>query len=320
MWRLLFVGVLALATRSTTNAGDGPFVFSYFKGDGEDGLHLAWSEDGLKWLPLNGDRPLTSPQVGGKLMRDPSIVRGPDGVFHMVWSSGWWDLGFGYAFSKDLVHWSQHRFIPVNEKVKGAKNTWAPDLYFDKTSKRFFIVFATTVPGRFPETDQGGDHNHRQYWVSTTDFRDFTAPEIAFNPGHNSIDGTLFERDGELALIYKDERPGQKRLKMASTPTIGQPWKRSNEPILDRDWVEGPTVLRVGKVWRVYFDCYTKGHYGAGESPDGIHWRDISDQVSFPKGARHGTAFTVPEEILAGLRKMAPDGGPAGPAESRQRK
>lgn len=300
----VIIFLVVLAGASVARAEDGPFLFSYFKGNGEDGLHLAWSEDGLAWEALNTDKPLTSPQVGGKLMRDPSIARGPDGVFHMVWSSGWWDRGFGHASSRDLIHWSRHRYIPVNEKVEGAKNTWAPDLFFDKPSGRFVIMFATTVPGRFPETDKGGDHNHRLYWVTTRDFQDFSDPVMGFNPGRNCIDGTLFASDGGLTLIYKDERPGHKRLHAATTKAIGQPWKMDDRPILERDWVEGPTVLRVGGVWRLYFDCYTKGHYGAAESADGILWRDITGKVSFPKGARHGTAFPVPREILEGLRKL----------------
>src|SRR5262245_42876473 len=32
------------------------FLFSYFTRNGDDGLHLAYSEDGIKWLPLNGAR------------------------------------------------------------------------------------------------------------------------------------------------------------------------------------------------------------------------------------------------------------------------
>tara|TARA_R110001583_G_scaffold27453_4_gene98135 strand:+ start:1731 stop:1904 length:174 start_codon:yes stop_codon:yes gene_type:complete len=32
------------------------YLFSYFKGNGEDGLHLASSEDGLKWEALNNDK------------------------------------------------------------------------------------------------------------------------------------------------------------------------------------------------------------------------------------------------------------------------
>jgi len=31
------------------------FMFSYFKNNGEDGLHLAYSMDGLKWKALNND-------------------------------------------------------------------------------------------------------------------------------------------------------------------------------------------------------------------------------------------------------------------------
>ncbi len=117
---VVVIAIGALSTRfaqAEAAPGEGCFVFSYFKGNGADGLHLAWSRDALHWEPLNDDQPLTSPSVGGKLMRDPSIVRGPDGVFHMVWSTGWWDLGFGYASSKDLMHWSEQRFVPVNKEV-----------------------------------------------------------------------------------------------------------------------------------------------------------------------------------------------------------
>ena len=32
------------------------FMFSYFKNNGEDGLHLAYSMDGLKWKALNNDQ------------------------------------------------------------------------------------------------------------------------------------------------------------------------------------------------------------------------------------------------------------------------
>ncbi len=280
------------------------YLFSYFKGNGEDGLHLAWSSDGLRWESLNGDRPFVSPQVGGKLMRDPSIIRDAKGIFHMVWSTGWWDLGFGYSSSKDLVHWEEQQFIGVNESVEGAKNTWAPDLFFDEKSAQFVIVFSTTVPGRFPETDQGGDHNHRMYFITTQDFSKFSAPKILFNPGYNSIDGTIFAIGEGLTLIYKDERPGEKQLHAATTDLLGDPWTSSGIPILPRDWVEGPTVLKVGDVWRLYFDCYQDGHYGAAESKDGVLWRDITDSIQIPPGFRHGTAFAVDEETLRPLLQL----------------
>lgn len=287
-------------------ASGNTFLFSYFKNNGEDGLHLAWSQDGLKWESVNSDQPLTKPSVGGKLMRDPCIVQGPDGVFHMVWSSGWEDLGFGYASSKDLVHWSEHRWIEVNRDVAGAKNTWAPDLFYDSANKRFVIIYATTIPGAFPDVGKEGDWNHRHYLVTTTDFSTFSKPVLFYNPGFNSIDGTLTQFGDRILLTFKDERPGEKRLYQVIASSLNQPFSQPHKPIIDRDWVEGPSVLKVGNVWRLYFDCYTKGHYGAAESQDGSEWHDITDKLQTPSGMRHGTAFAVPPEILQGLLQRAP--------------
>ena len=59
----------------------------------------------------------------------------------------------------------------------------------------------------------------------------------------------------------------------------------------------------MGDRWLVYFDCYTKARYVAAESRDGIAWRDITDTVRFPEGARHGTAFTVSRAVLESLRE-----------------
>jgi len=61
------------------------YLFSFFKGNGEDGLHLARSHDGLRWNALNHDRSFLTPQAGtDKLMRDPCILQDKDCIFHMV--------------------------------------------------------------------------------------------------------------------------------------------------------------------------------------------------------------------------------------------
>lgn len=39
---------------------------------------------------LNQDRSFLKPATGGdKLMRDPAILPGPDGIFRMVWTVSW---------------------------------------------------------------------------------------------------------------------------------------------------------------------------------------------------------------------------------------
>ena len=69
---------------------DEAFLISYFKNNGEDGLHLAFSHDGLKWEALNSDKSILTPELSkDKLMRDPCIIKGPDEKFHMVWTVSW---------------------------------------------------------------------------------------------------------------------------------------------------------------------------------------------------------------------------------------
>src|SRR5690606_28588980 len=104
------VGAFLLAAselvRHIETQQDSVYAFSYFKGNGEDGLHLAYSYDGFRWTALNGDRSLLKPELSkDKLMRDPCIIRGGDGRFHMVWTVSWTDRDIGYASSTDLQNW-----------------------------------------------------------------------------------------------------------------------------------------------------------------------------------------------------------------------
>ena len=90
------------------------YLFSFFKDNGQDGLHLASSTDGLKWSALNNNKSFLTPEIGkDKLMRDHCIIKGGDSKFHMVWTTSWTDNGIGYANSSDLIHWSKQKFIPV---------------------------------------------------------------------------------------------------------------------------------------------------------------------------------------------------------------
>ena len=47
---------LSLWSVMTVFAGETAYLFSYFINDSKDGLHLAYSYDGLNWLPLHGGR------------------------------------------------------------------------------------------------------------------------------------------------------------------------------------------------------------------------------------------------------------------------
>lgn len=286
------------------------YLFSYFLGNGEDGLHLAWSPDGLKWEALKDGKSFLTPAVGkSKLMRDPCVTIGPDGMFHMVWTDSWDSTTIGYAFSKDLIKWSEQRAIPVMQDEPATKNCWAPEIIYDPALKRFVIFWATTIPGRFPETEQAGnnDNNHRIYATTTKDFKKFSPTKLFFDPGFNCIDSTILPYKGKAIMFFKDETKlptPMKNLRIATAPTIAGPYVVEQTPINPPgSWVEGPSALEVGNEIILYFDSYTQHHYSALSSGDLHTWKDITAQLSMPKGIRHGTAFTVSGEIVRKLLK-----------------
>jgi hypothetical protein len=317
--------VLLASLLSSAPAGAEPgferaLLFSYFTGNGEDGLHLAWSEDGLAWTPLRGGASCLAPTVGAdRLMRDPSLVQGPDGTFHMVWTSSWTDRIIGYAHSKDLIEWSPQRAIPVMVHEPTARNSWAPELFFDRPSGAFWIIWSTTIPGRFPETagSSEDDYDHRLYATSTRDFESFTDTRLFFDPGYNVIDGFLAMRGEGYLLFYKDERKypePKKEILLATSASLEGPWQVQTRKVSPRNWVEGPSAIRAGGEWRVYFDAYTRHRYEAVRSPDLEVWTDLTDAISFPAGARHGTVLEVSRPVLDTLRSHFDAAAPAGAA------
>ena len=289
------------------------YLFSYFKGNGEDGLHLAYSTDGLRWDALKGDSSFLHPMVSkDKIMRDPCIIRGADHLFHMVWTDSWTDKGIGYASSPDLIHWSEQQQLPVMEKEEGARNCWAPEITYDVSSQSYMIYWATTIPGRFPLNDSlaEGKYNHRIYYVTTKDFKSFSSAKLLFDPGYNVIDATIVPDNQRFILFFKDEtrHPVQKNIRIAYAGKLTGPYSKAEGPITGNYWAEGPTTVHTGGKWIVYFDKYLDHKFGAVTSRDLKNWTDISDQIKLPNGIRHGTIFKITAEELAKLQSNGKTG------------
>ncbi len=301
------------------SAGDTAYLFSYFTGNSGDGLHLAYSYDGLTWTPLKRGESFLTPTVGkDRLMRDPSICQAPDGTFHMVWTSSWTDRIIGYASSPDLIHWSEQRAIPVMMHEPTAHNCWAPEIFYDEPSQTFYIFWATTIPGRhkeIPVIESEKGLNHRIYYVTTKDFQTFSDTRIFFNPDFSVIDAAIIRNPvtRELIMVVKNENslPAEKNLRITRTARIEEGFPiEVSAPITGDYWCEGPAPLFVGNELYVYFDKYRNRTYGAVRSRDyGKTWEDVSEEVSFPKGVRHGTAFPVSKTVLnklLGYREFNP--------------
>ena len=197
----------SIASSAQTEAG-GVYLFSYFKNNGVDGLHLAYSYDGYAWTVLNKDSSFLRPGVSkDKLMRDPCIIWGGDNHFHMVWTVSWNDRGIGYASSPDLVHWSEQQYIPVMQHEDSARNCWAPEIIYDNFRNEYMIYWATTIPGRFPAGDSAGDnrYNHRIYYTITKDFKNFSPTRLLYDQGFNAIDATIHKDGNQYVMFVKDE-------------------------------------------------------------------------------------------------------------------
>jgi hypothetical protein len=283
------------------------FLFSFFRDNGQDGLFLAASRDGRVWSELKPPgKSFLASTLGNGLMRDPCLRRAPDGVFHLVWTTGWGDRIIGYARSKDLLHWSDPKAIRVMTQEPTTRNVWAPELFYEEETGRWLIFWSSTVPGRFPETAAAGDDgwNHRAYYVTTRDFETVSDTKLLYDGGFNVIDATLIRSGPRYYLIVKDEtlKPVRKHLRFAVGDHAEGPYGPASEPFT-LSWVEGPSAVNLDGQVVVYFDHYTSPqYYGAVQTSDFKTWQDITPQLSFPAGARHGTVLRVPASVLKPLR------------------
>jgi len=277
------------------------WLFSTFREPATEGLYLAWSEDGTHWFDLGG--PWLKPETGlQKVMRDPSVVQGPEGTFHMVWTSSWkGDLGFGYASSKDLIHWSPQQFIPVMESDTSTVNVWAPELFFDEEKKEYLIIWASTIPFKFPRGEEEERNNHRLYYTTTPDFRTFSEAKLYLDPGFSVIDAVLVKRNtSDYILVMKDNTRPNRNIRVAFGKSPIGPFAGISAPFTGF-CTEGPSVLKKDNSWLIYFDAYRAKVYGAVETSDFIRFRDISGEISLPSGHKHGTIFNADRKTLKRL-------------------
>ena len=174
-----------------------------------------------------------------------------------------------------------------------AQNVWAPELFYDDAKQQWLIFWATTIPGKFPETENSGDHNHRIYYVTTKDFTNFSPTKLLYDGGFNVIDATMLA-DGRQVLSDRqgrDEKSGEEKSAHRGGRRRGRA-VRPGRPAISTNWVEGPSAIKIGGEYYIYFDHYgNPKYYGAIKSTDMKTWQDISPTVSFPKGIRHGTVL-----------------------------
>jgi hypothetical protein len=278
------------------------YLFTGFNEPATEGLRFLYSTNGTSWK--DAGRIFLKPEVGGqKVMRDPSMVKGPDGTFHLVWTSSWkGDKGFGYANSKDLVNWSPQQLIPVMQHEPATVNVWAPELFYDEDSARFIIIWASCIPGRFEKGIESDSNNHRMFATTTRDFKEFSPTKLFCDPGFSIIDAVIVKRAAsDYVLVLKDNTRPNRNLKVAFADNPMGPFKNVSEPYTEV-LTEGPSVIRLKDRWLIYYDAYRNKTYGAASTNDFIHFTDYTKHINVPAGHKHGTIVPVTKGDLKRIK------------------
>ena len=291
-------------------AGNNAFLFPYFKDNGQSGVFLSYSTDGTHFSAVNSGKAIFTPPsswTGQTLTRDPSIVY-HDGVFSMVWTTNWTGTVFGFAQSTDLKNWTNVQQITPFSGTQ-PQNVWAPEIVWNPVADSYRIAFSSAMTAANYSAD-----NMRMYSITSTDLKTFTTTTSAttfFNPGYSVIDGQmLYDTDNSRwIMVYKNEVSGRKNLNLVynSSADMTGPWTQdSHNPITGTGKVgylaqaaEGPTLLKDGDRWLLYWDAYTSGRYCMASSTDLATWTDLTYQMTNPVTTpRHGTIFFAPKSAV----------------------
>jgi len=276
-------------------------MFSSFHEPADQGLRYLYSYDGYHWKNVEGI--FLEPSLGSqKIMRDPSIIRDQKGVYHLVWTIAWkGDKGIGYASSTDSVHWENQRILPVMEHEDQTINVWAPEWFYDPEKEEYLIIWASTIPGRFPRHLEPEDNNQRMYYTSTKDFQTFQPTQVFADPGFSIIDAVILrQQQGQYVLVLKDNSRPNRNLKVAFANQATGPYEQVSEPF-SAYLTEGPSVVKVGDQWLIYYDSYGSKSYEAVATKDFKSFKNITAQISIPEGHKHGTIFKASRKDLKGL-------------------
>ena len=294
------------------------YFFAYFAGEGySDGeqIYFASSQDGLNWSDLNDNNPILTSTMGEKGVRDPFIIRSPEGdKFYLIATDlkinggNGWDAAQNSGSqslmiweSTDLVNWSEQRMVEVSAKIE-AGCTWAPEATYDPQTGEYVVYWASRTPNK--------DTKQRLYYAKTRDFYSFTEPQLWIDYDQSSIDTTMIEENGTYYRFTKNEGGSTNSLG-AKTKTIfleksnqvlGTYAQIASESLNGNQYVEGPTIFKLNSddadtnTWCLLVDDFGGGGYYPLLTTDlesGVFTKPEAGTYKMPSRARHGTPIRI---------------------------
>jgi uncharacterized protein YjdB len=293
------------------------YFFTYFTGEGTstgEQIYFAASDgnDPLNWRELNEGKPVLTSSLGEKGVRDPFIIRSPEGdKFYMIatdlkingngnWGRAqtWGSRSIMVWESNDLVNWTDQRMVEVAPEEAG--NTWAPEIMYDKTTGEYIVFWASRM---FDDASHTGSAYQKMMYSKTRDFYTFSEPKVYLDYGYSIIDTTMIEHDGKVYRFTKDEQDngaaapfGKMIFQEVGDSVLDPAFKMVNQGVGNMKWVEGPTIFKsnTDEKWYLFVDEFGGRGYIPFETTNlasGI-WT-LSSNYNLPANPRHGTVIPI---------------------------
>lgn len=303
------------------------YVFAYFTGEGSstgEQIYFSTSEDGLHWTAMNEGDPVLTSTMGEKGLRDPFIIRSPEGDrFYLIATDLKINGGNGWGAaqtagsqsimiweSTDMVNWSDQRMVKVAKDNAGC--TWAPEAFYDEKTGEYIVFWAS-------KTSDDNYGVQKVYYAKTRDFYTFTEPEVWIelhkttngNP-LSIIDTSVISTVEDGKTVYyrfsKDEASedhdtdggqGKYTIMERSESLLGE-WTEVTA-LKDQRWVEGGTCFKFNgeDKWCLLLDNFGGIGYYPLTTTDlgsGQFTKLESSEYSFPSTMRHGTVLPLTKE------------------------
>ncbi|KAF6808952.1 Xylosidase/arabinosidase 2 [Colletotrichum sojae] len=313
------------------------YAFSYFTGSSIAGENIffaaSYGNNALQWTELNGGQPTLKSSYGTKGLRDPFLIRSPEGdTFYLIATdlsigsgTSWGDavrIGSRYLEvweSNDLKTWSEQRHILVSPPEAG--NTWAPEAYYDEELGAYLVFWASSLYEP-QDVNRTGSTYHRMLYATTRDFVTFSETQVWQDAGMSRIDSTVIKSEDTYYRFTKDEGAsgtGCSDIIQESSTSIRatlESWTIINSCIgrkAGTSAVEGPTSFKSnpddvhGEKFYLFVDEYGGRGYIPLETADigNPDWT-VSSSYNLPSSPRHGTVIPVTSAELAALTAAAP--------------
>ncbi|TNC16970.1 hypothetical protein FHE66_13070 [Georgenia sp. 311] len=299
------------------SAGTEAYVWAFFTGEGAgaERVSLAASRgnDALAWNTLNDGEPLFTSELGTGGLRDPFIIRSPEGDrFFMIAT----DLkidglpgGFRTAQisgslhmevweSDDLVTWSDQRHVQVSTEYAG--NTWAPEAFWSEELDTYVVFWASNLYDTTDPADRTDVTYNRMMYATTDDFVTFSEPQVWVDvrrgAGRGMIDSTVALVDGTYHRFTKDEADMTIRHEVSTDllATVSGSLPGRTGPAEEWTLVQErvATGLPNGETGRTFTSGEGASVFPANEGDvNGLDWFLFIDQPSYHGGPNHYIPF-----------------------------